>query len=151
MPASIRLVSGMRPATYLNWHWREQSLCQRHTPRVVPLVLCVPRVPLRGRGMSNPYMFIVGYPRSGTTLLQRMVNAHPDIAITPESHWIPRLYVKAWALTSEGRVKPKLIRRLLGHPKFGRLKISPEEIVGWTGNGKQISYGNLVSRIFDHY
>jgi len=101
--------------------------------------------------MSNPYLFIVGCPRSGTTLLQRMVNAHPDIAITPESHWIPRLYVKAWALTSEGRVKPKLIRRLLAHPKFGRLKISPEEIVEWTGNGKQISYGNLVSRIFDLY
>ncbi len=96
-------------------------------------------------------MFIVGCPRSGTTLLQRMVNAHPDIAITPESHWIPRLYAKPWALTSEGPVKPKLIRRLLGHPKFARLKISPEEIAKLTGNGKPISYGNLVSRIFDLY
>ena len=27
--------------------------------------------------VANPYVFIVGCPRSGTTLLQRMVNAHP--------------------------------------------------------------------------
>jgi sulfotransferase family protein len=101
--------------------------------------------------MSNPYLFIVGCPRSGTTLLQRMVNTHPDIAMTPESHWIPRLYAKDWALTSEGRVKPKLIRRLLSHPKFARLKISAEELTGLAGNGQPVSYGNLVSRIFDLY
>ena len=35
--------------------------------------------------MANPYVFIVGCPRSGTTLLQRMVDAHPQTAITPES------------------------------------------------------------------
>src|SRR5215472_8199050 len=102
-------------------------------------------------GMSNPCVFIVGCPRSGTTLVQRMVNAHPDIAITPESHWIPRLYAKPWALTPEGSVKPKLIRRLLCHPKFARLKISPEEIAKLTGNGKPITYANLVSQIFDLY
>jgi hypothetical protein len=101
--------------------------------------------------MDNPYLFIVGCPRSGTTLLQRMINAHPDIAITPETHWIPRLYAKTWALTPEGLVKPKLIRRLVDHPKFARLKFSPEEIARLTGNGKPISYGNLVSRIFDLY
>lgn len=101
--------------------------------------------------MSNPYVFIVGCPRSGTTLLQRILNALPDLAITPESHWIPRLYVKPWALTPEGRVKPKLVRRLLGHPKFARLKISSEEIARLSGNGQPVSYETLVSRIFDRY
>ena len=101
--------------------------------------------------MNNPYVFIVGCPRSGTTLLQRMVNAHPDIAVTPESHWIPRLYTKPWALTSEGFVKRKLIRRLLGHPKFARLKISPEEICNLNGNGHRLTYSELVSRIFNLY
>lgn len=101
--------------------------------------------------MSNPYVFIVGCPRSGTTLLQRIVNAHPDIAITPESHWIPRLYAKSWALTPEGRVKPKLIRRLACHSKFARLKMSPEEIGQLAGNGHPVSYGEFVSRIFDLY
>jgi hypothetical protein len=38
----------------------------------------------------NPYIFIVGCPRSGTTLLQRIVDAHPDIAVVFETHSIPR-------------------------------------------------------------
>jgi hypothetical protein len=38
----------------------------------------------------NPYVFIVGCPRSGTTLLQRIVGAHPAIAVVFETHWIPR-------------------------------------------------------------
>lgn len=104
-----------------------------------------------GNGMSNPYVFIVGCPRSGTTLLQRMVNAHPDLAITPESHWIPRLYAKPWAVRPDGPVKRKLIRRLTAHPKFARLKISAEEIATLTKIGKRISYEDLVSRIFDLY
>jgi hypothetical protein len=99
----------------------------------------------------NPFLFIVGCPRSGTTLLQRILNAHPQIAITPESHWIPQLHEKAWALTPEGLVKPKLIRRLLAHPKFARLGISREELMGLAGNGQPTTYANLVSRIFDHY
>ena len=37
----------------------------------------------------NPYVFIVGCPRSGTTLLRHIVMAHPQITITPEPHWIP--------------------------------------------------------------
>jgi hypothetical protein len=38
----------------------------------------------------NPYVFIVGCPRSETTLLQRIVDAHSDIAVVFETHWIPR-------------------------------------------------------------
>jgi hypothetical protein len=38
----------------------------------------------------NPYVFIVGCPRSGTTPLQRIVDAHPAIAVVFETHRIPR-------------------------------------------------------------
>jgi Sulfotransferase family len=38
----------------------------------------------------NPYVFIVGCPKSETTLLQRIVDAHPDIAVAFETHSIPR-------------------------------------------------------------
>ncbi len=34
---------------------------------------------------------IVGAPRSGTTLLRLMLDAHPDLAIPPETHFIPTL------------------------------------------------------------
>lgn len=36
--------------------------------------------------------FIVGSPRSGTTLLQRMLNGHPQIAVTPETHFGARYF-----------------------------------------------------------
>jgi len=36
-----------------------------------------------------PSPFIVGVGRSGTTLLRLMLDAHPDLAIPPETHFIP--------------------------------------------------------------
>jgi len=36
-----------------------------------------------------PAPFIVGASRSGTTLLRLMLDAHPDLAIPPETHFIP--------------------------------------------------------------
>jgi hypothetical protein len=36
-----------------------------------------------------PPIFVVGCPRSGTTMLRLMLDAHPSLAIPPESHFIP--------------------------------------------------------------
>ena len=101
--------------------------------------------------MTNPYLFIVGCPRSGTTLLQRMVNAHPSIAITPESHWIPKFPTKPWCETSDGAITKKLRRRLMAHPKFGRLGMMRKHWKRVAPKGEPISYAGLVSRIFDLY
>jgi Sulfotransferase family len=49
--------------------------------------------------MTNPYVFIVGCQRSGTTLLKRMLNAHPRLAVTSESNWIARLFEKRVGLS----------------------------------------------------
>jgi hypothetical protein len=38
-----------------------------------------------------PAPFICGVPRSGTTLLRLMLDAHPEMAIPPETHFAPRL------------------------------------------------------------
>ena len=40
---------------------------------------------------SSPF-FIVGSARSGTTLLRLMLNAHPEVAVPPESRFIVELY-----------------------------------------------------------
>ena len=37
----------------------------------------------------HPFLFIVGCARSGTTLLRMMFHAHPEVAIPPESSFIP--------------------------------------------------------------
>jgi hypothetical protein len=100
---------------------------------------------------QNPCLFIVGAPRSGTTLLQRMVDAHPHIAITPESHWIPRWYEEQTGLTPEGFVTPDLIDSLLEYPKFGRLGFGREELEGLIKSGEQVPYSRFVTGIFDLY
>jgi hypothetical protein len=47
-----------------------------------------PPEPLIG-GAEQPAMpFVVGVPRSGTTLLRLFLDAHPDLAIPPETQWL---------------------------------------------------------------
>lgn len=41
--------------------------------------------------MSDRMMFVIGAPRSGTTLLMRMLNVHPAIATRPEPHLLTPL------------------------------------------------------------
>ena len=50
---------------------------------------------LQGRGLTDDRMiFIVGMPRSGTTLLERMLLAHPDIGSAGETTAAGRLYLQ---------------------------------------------------------
>src|SRR5918999_2173083 len=43
------------------------------------------------RAADRP-IFVVGVPRSGTTLLRYMLCSHPRIYIPPESNFIPRFF-----------------------------------------------------------
>jgi hypothetical protein len=101
--------------------------------------------------MSNPYVFIVGCPRSGTTLFRHMVNAHPRLAITPEAQWIPLWFKERRGLTPEGMVTPELVPQLLAEPKFALLRMGRAELLGLLGNGHPVSYAAFVSGIFDLY
>ena len=49
--------------------------------------------PAAGDGRP-PAPFVVGASRSGTTLLRLMLDAHPDLAIPPETHFVQRLVRK---------------------------------------------------------
>jgi sulfotransferase family protein len=106
--------------------------------------------------VPNPYVFIVGCPRSGTTLLQRMVDAHHQVAITKESQWFDKRWITEWfeegkGLTQDRRVTQQLIFRMLEHPKFRRLKMSRERFMRLAPKGQQVDYAAFVTSIFDHY
>jgi Sulfotransferase family len=65
-----------------------------------------------------PYVFIVGCPRSGTTLLQRMLDHHPLLAVANDTHFIPRV------VDPEGgdvALSPDIVDRVLDYHRFGRL------------------------------
>jgi hypothetical protein len=100
---------------------------------------------------QNPYLFIVGCQRSGTGLLRRILNAHPWIAMTYETHWIPRWFEERKGLTAEGFVTPELISLLVESPRFIRMEISREELEGLIKPGEPVSYSNFITGIFDLY
>jgi hypothetical protein len=97
----------------------------------------------------NPYVFLVGCLRSGTTLLQRLVDAHPEIAVIHETQWLPRWYERRVGLTEEGVVTPKLLAKLVEHPRFARLELDPDRIAKLIENGKPKHYARFVTEVFD--
>jgi hypothetical protein len=101
----------------------------------------------------NPYLFIVGSPRSGTTLLQRLLDCHPQLAITPETHWIARWFhdKQGKGITPDGRVSKKLLRKLYAHPRFAELGVKPRKKHFRVPDGERVSYAGFVSSLFDLY
>ncbi len=99
----------------------------------------------------NPFVFIVGCPRSGTTLLQRIVNAHPRLAVLHETHWIPKFYKRGTGLTPEGWVTPELVERIVGHRTFAKLGVGREELHGLLRAKEPLSYAAFVRGLFDLY
>jgi hypothetical protein len=59
-----------------------------------------------------PMPFIVGAPRSGTTLLRLMLDAHPEVAIPPETGIFP--WVAAAAEPGPAASRAEVLRRIAG-------------------------------------
>ena len=79
------------------------------------------RAHLRRRRMLGsppgaPAPFVVGVGRSGTTLLRLMLDAHPDMAIPPETHFLPMM-IDGFARL---RVTPdRIMETIEGAPQSG--------------------------------
>lgn len=97
----------------------------------------------------NPFLFIVGCPRSGTTLLRRMVDAHPQIAITRETHWIPDIARDVRCIDAEARVTAALPDILHAHPKFGTFGVELDELRALAEGAPP--YAAFVESLFERY
>src|SRR5262245_23713200 len=62
-----------------------QFTCTRTIDRAHPGRKCVEMIDAPRDQNTDPF-FIVGCSRSGTTLLQVLIDAHPRLAVPPESH-----------------------------------------------------------------
>lgn len=105
-----------------------------------------------GQNSGNPFVFVVGCPRSGTTLLRRILNAHSLIAIPKvETHWIPKFYKKGDGLTDDGMVTRAFIDILLAYHRFPRMGIGRRELEEMLGERSDLSFAEFVAQIFDFY
>jgi hypothetical protein len=99
----------------------------------------------------NPYVFIIGCPRSGTTLLQRIVDAHPRLAVINQSQWLPGLAEKVNHWSSEGLVTATKIRKIIEHTRMDEhLAITAEDLEGLLAGGP-LPYVRFASAVFDLY
>ncbi len=61
--------------------------------------------------VQHPEIFIVGAPRSGTTLLRNMLNRHPRLAICYETQFFRYVFARRWAFGDLGNSRNR--RRLI--------------------------------------
>ncbi len=103
--------------------------------------------------LNNPFLFACGVPRSGTTLLQRMLNHHPDLAVANDTHFIPR----ALELTNKSLIQkaqaglpieltPELINNVRNYHRSWRLGIDENEFFAVAANSE--TYQQLVSGLY---
>jgi len=96
---------------------------------------------------QNPFVFVVGCPRSGTTLLQRMLNNHPQLAVAYDTLFIPA--------TLRGQpeqnpaVTPALVDRIGRFHRFQRFGL-PEDVLARLAPEAN-DFAGLVGRIYDAF
>ncbi len=73
-------------------------------------------------------IFIVGMPRSGTTLVRAMLSSHPRITISPETHYLS-IWMKRFAHLDVGCPQDfeTFWRRLVQTEEFPHLDIDPDK------------------------
>ena len=99
--------------------------------------------------MTSPYLFIVGCPRSGTTLLQRITEAHSQIAMVPELFWVTDQVRSKGGLKLHEPVTKEIVTRLFEHKRFSLLGMDRNEFIELYKPGA--TFGEFVGSIFDLY
>lgn len=102
--------------------------------------------------LNKEPFFIVGCPRSGTTLLQLLINSHPKIAIPPESHIFVRFskIFNCYGDLSKDCNLHLLVKDLLNdyHIRDWDLKIS---VADFCDQLQEKSLAGIISLIFSLY
>jgi hypothetical protein len=99
----------------------------------------------------NPYLFIVGCARSGTTLVRRLVDAHPAIAVTRETHWITKWLDLGNGMSSGGTATPEILENLLRNKRFARMPIARRDLDALFHPNGDLPYSTFVTCVFDLY
>ena len=94
-------------------------------------------------GSRDP-IFVVGCPRSGTTLLRDLLGAHPALTFPPESHFIPgffRAYGDPRSEEEARRLAAAVLRT--SWVRSWQIDLVPADFAACR------SYGEIVSLVFE--
>ena len=102
--------------------------------------------------MTSAPVFVVGCARSGTTMLRAMLDAHPLLAIPPESHFITSLwavrrrYERAGVVDAE-RMAADVIRTY----RFGEWGIDAEAVLRRVRALDRPAFSDVIDAVFMAY
>ena len=102
---------------------------------------------------SAPDFLIVGTPRSGTTLVQRMASELPGVVVTPETHFFPLVDEELGGVRNFPRSRAGLrilLTAYCEHPLTKGLDLDPEHLIdrlsGRTGDPYEV-FATVVSEL----
>ncbi len=106
--------------------------------------------------MPAPMPVIIGAARSGTTLLRMMLDSHPQLAIPPETHFLPALRALQTRPDLKGGEQANALREeflrivttSLNWPEFGMEEPALREAVS---GGKSFGVGVAVRKFYRNY
>jgi hypothetical protein len=105
----------------------------------------------RVRDRPGP-IFIVGAPRSGTTLLRVMLSSHSRIYIPPESDFIPRLFLRRPHVSMSRGQAARNLRTILGYRRFFReWRATPLDPVSFTATLPQRTPAAFLDALYGAY
>lgn len=99
---------------------------------------------------SSGNLFIIGNPRSGTSLLRIMLNSHSKITVPPECGFIQWWYKKYKNWTKNSNVE-NFIADLKTSKKIETWQLDFEKLKEFLVNEKPKSYEELVFKIIEFY
>ena len=95
-----------------------------------------------------PAPFVVGVTRSGTTLLRMMLDAHPQLTIPPETHFVPDL-VEA---SREEHASPDSLHQVVvTNRRWGDFHLDSDELLARFREIKPLNAGDALRAFFDLY
>jgi hypothetical protein len=106
---------------------------------------------LKGRSrkaQGPPAPFIVGVTRSGTTLLRLMLDSHPDLAIPPETHFVPSLIRSA---RKRGCTPEEAHGVVTGHRQWGDFSLDSAELMRRYSELRRIDPETTMRAFFELY
>jgi hypothetical protein len=93
-----------------------------------------------------PFVFVVGCPRSGTTLLQRMLDNHPQLTIANDTHFILRAAKRVLRRDQQPLLTPELVAAVLSYRRFYRMGLDESDVKTAAENCR--TYADFVSRLY---
>ena len=101
-----------------------------------------------GRRSRRPAPFVVGMNRSGTTLLRMMLDAHPQLTIPPETHFVPDLVKVA---REEAATPEALLKVIVAQREWGDFGLTEDELLDRFRAIGSPDAGDAIRTFFEAY